>query len=69
MRSINLPNALSLGRILLVPAMVALLLVKYETHGLAVFLDAALTDFLDGLLARRRTTASGRAGACSSRTS
>ena len=54
MGSINLPNALSLGRILLVPAMVALLLERWEEHGLAVFLIAALTDLLDGWVARRR---------------
>ena len=53
----NLPNILSLFRILLVPLLVAVLLTKFEGKefvGLAVFLVAALTDFLDGFIARRR---------------
>lgn len=54
---LNIPNLLSLFRILLVPLLVAVLLTKTpgkEFLGLAVFLVAALTDFLDGFLARRR---------------
>jgi len=54
---INLPNILSLSRILLVPLLVAVLLTKFdgkELVGLAVFLVASLTDFLDGFIARRR---------------
>lgn len=53
----NLPNILSLVRILLVPVLVAVLLTKFEGKefvGLAVFLLASLTDFLDGYLARRQ---------------
>lgn len=53
----NLPNILSLTRILLVPVLVAILLTKFEGKefvGLAVFLLASLTDFLDGFIARRR---------------
>lgn len=53
---VNLPNILSLFRILLVPVLVAVLLTKFdgkEFVGLGVFLLAALTDFLDGYLARR----------------
>ena len=53
----NLPNLLTLGRILLVPILVVVLLTKFdgkEIVGLVVFLIAALTDFLDGFLARRR---------------
>jgi CDP-diacylglycerol--glycerol-3-phosphate 3-phosphatidyltransferase len=53
----NLPNILSLVRILLVPLLVAVLLTKFEGKefvGLAVFLVASLTDFLDGFIARRR---------------
>lgn len=49
----NLPNWLSFARILLVPALVALLLVKSEIVGLLVFLVAVATDWLDGWLARR----------------
>ncbi len=53
----NLPNILSLTRILLVPVLVTVLLTKFEGRefvGLGVFLLASLTDFLDGYLARRR---------------
>ena len=50
----NLPNGLTLIRILLVPVFVALLFVRYEEHALAVFLVATFTDWLDGWLARRR---------------
>lgn len=53
----NLPNLLTLGRILLVPVLVVVLLTELdgkEFIGLALFLLAALTDFLDGFLARRR---------------
>ncbi|MGE5234074.1 MAG: CDP-diacylglycerol--glycerol-3-phosphate 3-phosphatidyltransferase [Acidobacteriota bacterium] len=55
----NLPNLLSLSRILLVPLLVVVLLTKprfeyQEFVGLGVFLLAALTDLLDGFIARRR---------------
>ena len=54
----NLPNALTLARIFLVPIVVALLLtVEIRTWaflGASLFLAAALTDLLDGYLARRR---------------
>lgn len=52
----NLPNALTVGRILLVPILVTVLFTKVpdkEWWGLGLFLAAALTDFLDGFLARR----------------
>ena len=54
---INLPNALTLLRIFLVPFLVVVLLTKFdgrETVGLVIFLTAVATDFLDGWLARRR---------------
>ena len=54
---INLPNALTLLRIFLVPFLVVVLLTKFdgrETVGLLIFLTAVTTDFLDGFLARRR---------------
>ena len=54
---INLPNALTLLRIFLVPFLVVVLLTKFEgreTVGLAIFLIATATDFFDGWLARRR---------------
>ena len=60
----NLPNALTVGRIFLVPLLVVVLLTKFEGRlifgvrkelvGAAIFGIASLTDFLDGYLARRR---------------
>ena len=53
---LNTPNLLTLFRILLVPLLVVVLLTKFEGKefvGLAVFLLASLTDFLDGYIARR----------------
>ena len=60
----NLPNALTVGRIFLVPVLVSVLLTKFEGRlviGLpvelvagAIFGIASLTDWLDGYLARRR---------------
>jgi len=60
----NLPNALTVGRIFLVPLLVVVLLTKFEGRvifgvrkelvGAAIFGIAALTDFFDGYLARRR---------------
>ncbi len=54
---LNLPNALTLSRILIVPLLVVVLLTQIEGRefiGLGLFLAASLTDFLDGFLARRR---------------
>ena len=54
---VNLPNALTGLRILLVPVLVAVLLTRLP-HGLflgaGIFGLAVLTDYLDGYLARRR---------------
>ncbi|HSS51560.1 MAG TPA: CDP-alcohol phosphatidyltransferase family protein, partial [Thermoanaerobaculia bacterium] len=53
---LNIPNLLSIFRILLVPPLVVVLLTKFEGKewwGLALFLLAAVMDFLDGYLARR----------------
>lgn len=54
----NLPNALTLARIFLIPFVVVVLLTR-QMHGWAfwgtgLFLAAALTDLLDGYFARRR---------------
>ena len=54
---VNLPNSLTLFRIFLVPILVVILLTKFEGKelwGVAVFLIAALTDVLDGWIARKR---------------
>ena len=60
----NLPNSLSVVRMVLVPLLVVVLLTKFEGHsvlgvpkelvGAAIFGIASLTDWLDGYLARRR---------------
>lgn len=53
----NLPNALTLFRIFLVPLLVALLFTRTVNGlflGMAVFGIAVLTDYLDGYFARRR---------------
>lgn len=54
---LNIPNVLTIFRILLVPILVVVLLTEVEGKefiGLGLFLLAALTDFLDGFIARRR---------------
>jgi len=60
----NLPNSLTVTRIFLVPLLVVVLLTKFEGRqilgvpneivGAAIFGLAALTDWADGYLARRR---------------
>ncbi|MFV2071175.1 MAG: CDP-diacylglycerol--glycerol-3-phosphate 3-phosphatidyltransferase [Thermoanaerobaculales bacterium] len=52
----NLPNALTLLRIFMAPLLVVVLLTEIpdkEYWGLGIFLLAALTDALDGIIARR----------------
>jgi CDP-diacylglycerol--glycerol-3-phosphate 3-phosphatidyltransferase len=54
---VNLPNYLTLGRICLVPLVVGFLISAESIHALVaacLFGAAALTDWLDGLIARRR---------------
>jgi len=60
---LNLPNALTLLRIFIVPLLVVVLLTPFAENwvglprhilGVTLFLGAALTDYLDGHLARRR---------------
>lgn len=60
---LNLPNALTLSRIFIVPLLVVVLLtplsenwfgVQRHIFGVALFLAASFTDFLDGHLARSR---------------
>jgi CDP-diacylglycerol--glycerol-3-phosphate 3-phosphatidyltransferase len=54
---VNVPNLLTLFRILLVPLLVVALLTEFEGKeyvALGVFLVAAATDVLDGYLARRQ---------------
>ncbi len=52
----NLPNSLTVLRIFMVPLLVVILLTEFpdkEFWGLAIFLLAALTDLIDGIIARR----------------
>jgi cardiolipin synthase len=51
-RIFTVPNALSLARLFMVPIVVALLLARADGLAAALFVLAALTDFLDGRLAR-----------------
>jgi CDP-diacylglycerol---glycerol-3-phosphate 3-phosphatidyltransferase len=60
---VNLPNALTLLRIFIVPILVVVLLTPFSESwfgvprhilGVVIFLGAALTDYLDGHIARRR---------------
>lgn len=59
----NLPNSLTLSRIFVVPFLVVVLLTPFSENwlgvprhilGVALFLAAALTDYLDGRIARSR---------------
>ncbi len=65
--SVNLPNYITLGRILIVPLLVVVLLTPagenwFGINGywlaIVIFLIAALTDVVDGQLARRRNQVS-----------
>lgn len=64
---VNLPNALTLSRIFIVPLLVVVLLTPVSENwlgvpryllGVTIFLAAALTDYLDGRIARRRAQVS-----------
>ena len=65
----NLPNAITMGRIFLVPLLVVVLLtnsknpnlfgISKEILGALIFAVASLTDWLDGYLARRRKQVTG----------
>jgi CDP-diacylglycerol---glycerol-3-phosphate 3-phosphatidyltransferase len=60
---VNLPNTLTISRIFIVPLLVVVLLTPFSENwlgvprhilGAGIFLAAALTDFLDGRIARSR---------------
>ena len=67
--TVNLPNAITIGRIFLIPLLVVVLLtnpkdvelfgVSKEILGAVIFAVASLTDWLDGYLARRRQEITG----------
>ena len=52
-RWLNLPNAFTALRLLLAPVVAAAILASHHTLALAWFLLAAITDVIDGALARR----------------
>jgi CDP-diacylglycerol--glycerol-3-phosphate 3-phosphatidyltransferase len=64
---VNLPNYLTLARIIVIPLLVVVLLTPFAENwfgissyalAIAIFLAASLTDILDGQLARRRNQVS-----------
>jgi len=57
----NIPNALTISRLVAIPVLMALLLLRFPGHdqiAAALFIVFSLTDTLDGQLARRRGTVS-----------
>jgi CDP-diacylglycerol--glycerol-3-phosphate 3-phosphatidyltransferase len=57
----NIPNALTLSRLVAIPPLMVLLLVRFPGHdqlAAALFIVFSLTDTLDGQIARRRGTVS-----------
>jgi cardiolipin synthase len=51
---VNVPNALTTLRIVLIPVFVSSLIYKRYDYALIIFIAAAVTDFLDGLIARMK---------------
>ena len=57
----NIPNALTISRLVAIPILMALLLMRFPGHdqvAAALFVVFSLTDTLDGQIARRRGTVS-----------
>jgi CDP-diacylglycerol--glycerol-3-phosphate 3-phosphatidyltransferase len=57
----NLPNTLTVSRLLAIPVLMALLLLRFPGHdqvAAALFIVFSLTDTMDGQLARRRASVS-----------
>lgn len=53
---INIPNALTILRIILIPVLVVVFYIPFKNHlivAAAIFAGAAITDWFDGYLARR----------------
>jgi CDP-diacylglycerol--glycerol-3-phosphate 3-phosphatidyltransferase len=54
---VNVPNYLTLARIIAIPALVAVMLMSFQGRDLvatAIFVFASLTDWLDGYFARKK---------------
>lgn len=54
--AVNLPNTITLIRVVLIPFFIGLLIYGYDRAALAVFLTACVTDALDGSIARLTNT-------------
>lgn len=52
-RVLTLPNVLTLLRLLAIPVVLLLLFAQRDVAAVTVFVLAAITDFLDGMIARR----------------
>ena len=52
-RQMNLPNKLTLGRVILVPFFIAAYLTGMYWVALVIFCVASITDYFDGMLARK----------------
>ena len=52
MRILNLPNTLTVARIVIIPVFITAVIYEKHRHALVLFIFAALTDLLDGLIAR-----------------
>jgi cardiolipin synthase (CMP-forming) len=49
---LNIPNALTITRIIIIPVFLTTIIYKHYDYALALFIVAALTDIFDGLFAR-----------------
>ena len=49
----NLPNKLTIGRMIAVPVFIVVLMTGYFYAAAAIFMAASFTDFLDGYIARK----------------
>ena len=49
----NIPNKLTIGRVLAIPVFIVVLMLGYNFAAAVIFILAAITDYFDGMLARR----------------
>lgn len=50
----NLPNKLTMGRVIAVPFFIVLFMMKFYVAALIIFCLASITDFFDGMIARKQ---------------
>jgi phosphatidylglycerophosphate synthase len=60
MQIATIPNLLSLSRIVIVPALIVALAYRMELLAVSIFCVVVISDFLDGIIARRSSTLSAR---------